>query len=327
MDYNKIELGGTLLGGADMGPPTGCLVLPTLDHSSKFFKGKAGYKSGLTSDFLPGVPSISGFFANSVVCKLNSTAGGASLGGESADANMLHGSSSHVIFQSKSKRPFYSPWKANKEDAVNAAALKAEEESVERQPAAEDKKYPHVQELWSLRSENGKPVGYMWEKETIVDRQQERVPLALLMSQTKAAMVDPKKPWPRDWIGVARRAGEGGKFDIVSLVKQLTAAGASAISVNSDGVLFGGSLEDITKAYVQAPPRRGDAVTLVPIASTVRLQVVASVTLVVEIAMPNKLGAGSTVALVLLNRDLETFDFDNSGQQALKLLHSKVLVP
>ncbi|KAL7516644.1 hypothetical protein ACHAWF_000070, partial [Thalassiosira exigua] len=102
-----------------------------------------------------------------------------------------------------------------------------------------------------------------------VDRQRERVPLALLMSQTKAAMIDPQKPRLRDWIGAVRRAGEGGKFvivpeckrmepvsgslrkryDLAKLVKQLTAAGSPAISVNSDGVMFGGALEDITKAH------------------------------------------------------------------------------
>eukprot|EP00986_Skeletonema_menzelii_P018091 scaffold24781_cov74-Skeletonema_menzelii.AAC.1 len=38
------------------------------------------------------------------------------------------------------------------------------------------------------------------------------------------------------------------RFDVSKIVKQLTTAGASAISVNSDGVLFGGSMEDITKA-------------------------------------------------------------------------------
>ncbi|KAL7546772.1 hypothetical protein ACHAWF_010106 [Thalassiosira exigua] len=437
--YKKRELEGTLSGGADMGPPTGCLVLPTLDCGSKLFGGKAGYESGLASDFLPGVPSISGFFANGVVGKLDGTVGGASLGGGSADPNMLHGSSSqYVVFRSKSKRPFYSPRKA-KEDAANAAALKAEEESAERQLAAEDDKRTLMSKNFGSsddsaaaapRSENGELVvrrrevhsgralsvstvewsvaektarptsaleGYMWEKETTVDRQRERVPLAQLMSQTKAAMIDPQKPRPRDWIGAVRRAGEGGNFvivpeckrmapvsgslrkryDLAKLVKQLTAAGAPAISVNSDGVLFGGALEDITKAReasnsaavsaslesgvddgdgVVAPPvlasdlllypyqlyklrlAGADAVTLVvgalegkdllyltKIASTVQLQVVASVTPEVQIEMLNKLGAGSIVALVLSNRDLETFDFDNSGEQALRLLQSEAL--
>lgn len=55
----------------------------------------------------------------------------------------------------------------------------------------------------------------MWEKETQVDRLRERIPLALLMSQTKAAMMDPAKPKPRDWIGPVKRAGAGGNFVII----------------------------------------------------------------------------------------------------------------
>jgi indole-3-glycerol phosphate synthase len=165
------------------------------------------------------------------------------------------------------------------------------------------------------------------------------------------------------------------RYDVSKLVKQLTEAGAPAISVNSDGVLFGGSMDDITRAReasdaaavaeslnssdgdgVVAPPvlasdlllypyqlyklrlAGADAVTLLvgalegkdllyltKIASTVQLQVVASVTSEVQISMVNKLGAGSVVALVVSNRDLETFGFDDSGEQALKLLRSEAL--
>jgi len=164
------------------------------------------------------------------------------------------------------------------------------------------------------------------------------------------------------------------RYDISKLVKQLTVAGAPAVSVNSDGVLFGGSLEDITKAReasnaaavaqsldsddgVVAPPivasdlllypyqlyklrlAGADAVTLVvgaleskdllyltKIASTIQLQVLASVTSEVQIDMlSSKLGPGSIQALVLSNRELETFDFDHSGDQALSLLKSEAL--
>jgi indole-3-glycerol phosphate synthase len=165
------------------------------------------------------------------------------------------------------------------------------------------------------------------------------------------------------------------RYDISKLVKQLTEAGAPAISVNSDGVLFGGSMDDITRAReasdaaavaeslnstdgdgAVAPPvlasdlllypyqlyklrlAGADAVTLLvgalegkdllyltKIASTVQLQVVASVTSEHQISMVNKLGAGSVVALIVSNRDLETFEFDESGEQALKLLRSEAL--
>jgi indole-3-glycerol phosphate synthase len=37
------------------------------------------------------------------------------------------------------------------------------------------------------------------------------------------------------------------QYNLSKLIKQLTAAGAPAISVNSNGVLFGGSMDNITK--------------------------------------------------------------------------------
>mmetsp|Transcript_34261 Transcript_34261/g.63054 ORF Transcript_34261/g.63054 Transcript_34261/m.63054 type:complete len:1066 (+) Transcript_34261:238-3435(+) len=441
--YKKKELEGTLLGGEDMSPPTACLVLPTLDRGAKLFGGKTGYESGMVSDYMSGIPSISGFFANGVLGKLDGTIAGST--GGSANDNMLHGSSSqYVVFRSKTKRPFYSPQKA-KEEAANAAALKAEEENAEHQLAAEDEKRTLMSknfgsdsnddaetsaasaaaprsdngELivrrreihsgramsvssveWSVAEKTAKPTsvleGYMWEKETQVDRLRERVPLANLLSQTKAAMMNPMGGKPRDWIGpVKRAAGDDGNFvivpeckrmepvsgslrnryDLSKLVKYLTAAGAPAISVNSDGVLFGGTMEDVTKAReasnaaavaesldssdgdgVVAPPvlasdlllypyqlyklylAGADAVTLVvgaleskdlvyltKIANTIQLQVVASVTSEVQINMLSKLGPGSVVAMVISNRDLETFDFDNSGEQALALLRSDAL--
>ena len=55
----------------------------------------------------------------------------------------------------------------------------------------------------------------MWEKETEVDRQRERIPLANLLSNTKTAMMDPTKPKPRDWIGSVKQAGADGNFVII----------------------------------------------------------------------------------------------------------------
>jgi indole-3-glycerol phosphate synthase len=108
----------------------------------------------------------------------------------------------------------------------------------------------------------------MWDKETEVDRFRERVPLANLLSQCKLSAVDPSKPKPRDWVGPVKEAAKSGKFviipeckrmepgigslrkryDLRKLVKEFTVNGAPSISVNCDGVLFGGSLEDLTKA-------------------------------------------------------------------------------
>lgn len=186
-----------------------------------------------------------------VLGKLDGTLGGA--GTTSANDNMLHGSSSqYVVFRSKTKRPFYSPSKA-KADAADAAAQRAEEDAAERQLDAEDAKRALMTKSfgtgeaaprsedgelvvrrreihsgramsvstveWSVAEKTAKPTsaleGYMWEKETQVDRLRERISLALLLSQTKMAMADPTKPKPRDWIGPVKRAGAGGNFVII----------------------------------------------------------------------------------------------------------------
>ena len=106
--YKKKEFKGKLLGGEDMSPPTACLVLPTLDRGAKLFGGHTGYESGMVSDYMSGIPSIPGFFANGVLGKLDGTIAGTT--GGSANDNMLHGSSSqYVVFRSKTKRPFYLP--------------------------------------------------------------------------------------------------------------------------------------------------------------------------------------------------------------------------
>ena len=278
---------------------------------------------------------------------------------------------------------------------------------------------------WSVAEKMARPTsaleGFMWEKETQVDRLRERVSLALLLSQCKLSMSDPKSPKPRDWIGPVKEAGSDGKFviipvslhlnsyvvfirmdylciytiftillkeckriepslgslrkryDIPKIVKQLVAAGAPAFSINSDGVLFGGSLEDITAARqasnaaasaessvlddgVVSPPilasdlllypyqlyklrmagadavnlvvgalENKDLVYLTKIAATINLQVLAVCTSEPQINMITSLAPGSINALVLSNRELESFEFDSTGQQALSLLKSDVL--
>lgn len=250
---------------------------------------------------------------------------------------------------------------------------------------------------WSVAEKMAKPTsvleGYMWDKEAQVDRWRERISLALLLSQCKASMVDPKSPKPRDWIRPVLEAGSDGKFviipeckrldpstgslrkryDISKIVKQLVAAGAPALSVNSDGILFGGSLEDITAARqacntaavaestelgdgVISPPllasdlllypyqlyklrmagadavnlvvgalENKDLVYLTKIAATINLQVLAVCSSEPQIDLVLNLPTGSISALVVSNRDLETFNFDSTGQQALSLLKGEAL--
>jgi len=234
--------------------------------------------------------------------------------------------------------------------------------------------------------------GFVWGKEAEVDRFRERVPLANLVSQCKLANLDAKMPQPRSWIDSIKRAAQESNFviipeikrlepssgslrrryDLSKLTKQLTLAGAPAFSVNCDGVLFGGSMDDVTTARevsstfiletesadegVVAPPvlasdlilypyqlyklrlasadafnlivgalETKDLLYLTKIAGTLQMQTIASVTSEVQISAITKLSPGSISALVVSNRKLETFDFDDSGEQALALLKSNAL--
>jgi indole-3-glycerol phosphate synthase len=123
---------------------------------------------------------------------------------------------------------------------------------------------------WSVAEKTATPTstleGYMWDKETEVDRFRERVPLSNLVSQSRLSSMDPSTPKRRDWIGPVKSAAASGKFviipeckrtepvtgslrkryDLNKLAKEFTLAGVPALSVNCDAVLFGGTLDDIT---------------------------------------------------------------------------------
>jgi len=125
---------------------------------------------------------------------------------------------------------------------------------------------------WSVVDKIATPTsvfeGFMWDKEAEVDRFRERVPLANLVSQCRLSAVDPSNPRPRDWLGPVKEAAKSGSFviipeckrmepgtgslrkryDIAKLTTEFTVAGVPAISVNCDGILFGGTLDDVTKA-------------------------------------------------------------------------------
>lgn len=299
MGYKRRTLGENIEGKASFNP-TGCFLFPTLDRGNKFFLGKAGFESDAASQFLPSVQCISGFFSNGVIGSLQTN-----MGILEEPASLYGSASGYILFGSKSGRPLYSPSQAAADELEDVSQQQQEElaeraldvEEKKRQERIKtfdvEKKAPRDEDgeliikrrevhsgraltvsavEWSVAEKTATPTsaleGFMWDKETEVDRFRERVPLANLLSQCKLYQLDPSKPKPRDWIGPVKEVAKGGKFviipeckrmepvmgslrkryDISKLAKEFALAGTPAISVNCDAVLFGGSLEDVTKA-------------------------------------------------------------------------------
>lgn len=402
--------------------PACCFLISTLDRGSKFFQGKQGYESTTAARMLPGVPCVSGFFANGIIGKMDGT--------DEAKIGVQGSASGYYLFGSKSGRPVYLAAAA----AAEKAALeeeKAAQETLQRAQEAEDakrdartKSVADMEERaprsvdgelilkrrevhsgraltvstveWSVAEKAAKPSsaleGFMWDKETEVDRFRERVPLSNLVSQCRSSVAEPEAPKPRDWIGRVKQAAADGSFvvipeckrsdpaggtlrrryDLAKLVRDFTVAGAPAVSVNCDPILFGGTLDHISEARkassqaavetlsvdgVIVPPilasdlilypyqlyklrlAGADAVNLVggalankdilyltKIASSLQLQALVTVTSEVQIErLTEALPAGSLDGVIVSNRELEDFSFDNTGEQALSLLKSTAL--
>jgi len=422
MGYKKKQLDDSFAqgssGSSNLFTPAGCLFMPTIDRGTKLF-GKLGYESSQLSQFLPIISSISGFYTNGMIGKLN----------DKDSQVMIHGSGScYALIGSKSNRPIHNSAggkkKENKElesesSSKNGASVIDKIDPISNDQYINDDSKPAPRsedgELmlkrrdvhsgralsvssveWSVAENIATPTstleGFMWDKETEVDRFRERVPLINLVSQCKLATLDPSKMNPRDWAGSIKLASQNSKFVIIpeikrlepstgtlrkrynirKLAKQLTLGKASSISVNCDGVIFGGSLEDITQAREESTktilgfPSAEDGVIALPIiasdlilypyqlyslflagadafvliagalkkkdllyltkiASTLKLQTIISVTSEVQINSVTSLSTGSIDALVVSNRDLETFSFDDEGKQALDLLRSNAM--
>lgn len=295
--YKKKELRGTFSDDKKAFNPSGCFVFPTLDRGQALFGGKAGFESSAIAQYIPSVPAIGGFFSNGVIAAMD----------ENDDQVMVHGSAScYALVGSKSGRPIYSAskitvekeeadQKAKDEERAELAAAAENELNTAKDLSAdsdEDKPAPRSEDgelitkrreihsgraltvstvQWSVADNMAKPSsaleGFMWDKETEVDRFRERVPLSNLLSQCRLYDLDPAKPRPRDWIGTVKTAAEKGfviipelkrtepisgslrkRYDVNKLTKQFVGGGALALSVNCDKVLFGGVLEDITES-------------------------------------------------------------------------------
>lgn len=297
--YKKKELESTFAQDSKPFQPSGCLMFPTLDRGKKFFGGKSGYESSAVVEYVPNLPSLGGFFCNGVIARLDDADKQVMVHG-SASCYVLVGSKSRrpIFSAAKAREEKERAELLAKKQEEERKALEAENEKKlkaardlslgvdEEKPAprsADGELIIKRREVhsgraltvssvqWSVAEKMATPTsaleGFMWDKETEVDRLRERVPLSNLVSQCKLVDMDPSKPKPRDWIGPVRAAARQGfviipelkrtepmtgslrkRYDVKKLTKQFIKAGATALSVNCDQVFFGGSLEDITES-------------------------------------------------------------------------------
>jgi small ligand-binding sensory domain FIST len=80
--------------------PTGCFIFSTLDRGTKFFLGKPGFESRQVAQFLPTIPSIAGFFCNSVIGTLDDIS---ATNPRLPNDSFLHGSASGYFLIGSSK--------------------------------------------------------------------------------------------------------------------------------------------------------------------------------------------------------------------------------
>ncbi|EEC45823.1 predicted protein [Phaeodactylum tricornutum CCAP 1055/1] len=281
---------------------SGCFVIPTLDRGNKFFQGKPGYESGTVARILPTLPTISGFFSNGII-GITEGDGDTSTGvqGSATGYTLIGSKTDRPIFSPAAAAAAHTAAQEEKEAQeaeAEAQALVAEANSkvgesytqgsngvVKTAPRSEDgeliikRREVHSGRAmtvsaveWSVAEKAAIPTstleGFMWDKETEVDRFRERVPLVNLVSQCRLSQMDPKAPKPRGFVVPIQQMVSEGKFvvipeckrmeptigslrrryDLSKLARDFTFDGAVAISVNCDAVLFGGSLGDVTAA-------------------------------------------------------------------------------
>lgn len=247
--------------------PAACWLIPTMDRGNKFFLGnKAGYESTTAARMMPTVPSISGFFSNGVIVTGQTVQGSAS---------------GYFLFGSRSGRPVYSPQvdtstrdtpiKSEQSSRRPSRAVTALEDRAPRNEYGElilRRREVHAGRAltvstveWSVAEKSAQPTsaleGFMWDKETEVDRYRERVPLANLVSQCKLAQTDPRSPKPRDFVAALKMTSQDfviipeikqtdpatgslhRRFDVKRQTRNFTTAKAAALCVNCDSIFSG----------------------------------------------------------------------------------------
>ncbi|GMH50925.1 hypothetical protein TL16_g00904 [Triparma laevis f. inornata] len=385
--YKKIAL-EEAFEGKTMFKPAACLTLPTMDRGQKLFGDRGnsqGLESGIVTEYLGSTVSNSGFFNNGVFASLYPGASQTSVFGSAG---------LHVVIGAKSDRPV---WGGGGEEQNGADAEKQKTSpSLKKIAAPRDEdgelvlKRREVQSgraisvstiNWSVAGKEAVPTSqleyFLWEKETEVDRLRERNPLANILSNCKAFMMNPDNAKCLDWVGGIRRGRGGGlatvpefkkadpnigslrkRYLISQLADEFKEGGACAVSVNCDGVMFGGSLEDLESVREACPDlpllasdlilypyqiyrlrmSGADAINLIAAASTTKdilysakiakslgLQVCVCVNSVAQFKKLELLDAGVIDAISCSNREWEDMSLNVGGKRAVEILGSQEL--
>ncbi|GMH92756.1 hypothetical protein TrVE_jg12071 [Triparma verrucosa] len=389
--YKKIAL-EEAFEGKTMFRPAACLTLPTMDRGQKLFgdrPGSGGLESGIVTEYLGSRVSNSGCFNNGVFASLDP--------GVCSETSVFGSAGLHVVIGPKSDRHVWgsegfegSEQTADDSDPApvspslkKVAAPRDEDgELVLKRREVQSGRAISVSTInWSVAGKEAVPTSqleyFLWEKETEVDRLRERNPLANILSNCKAFMMNPENAKTLDWVGAIRKSSESGlatipefkradpnigslrkRYLITQLADEFKEGGAAALSVNCDGVMFGGSPEDLENVREACPnlpllasdliiyPYQiyklrmsgADAINLVAAASTPKdilysakigkslgLQVCVCVNSVAQFKKLENLDAGVIDAISCSNREWEDMSLDATGQRAIGILKSAEL--
>jgi len=292
--YKKVQLTETLLLGGGSIEPTAAFCWSTQDRGAKYF-GIPSYESRTLTEFLPNVGCVSGFFANGVIGRLDQH--------DEQPPQVFGSATTYALLRPvRGDRPRYTPAMKRAEhnennntddDESTTTASTTTTTTTNTKAAPRD---PDTGELiwkrrevhsgraltvstveWSVADKAAVPTsvleGFLWDKETEVDRFRERVPLSNLVSQSRNnnAAFTTTRPWTK---GIIEKYNNNKKKKLVlipeckrqdpasttvlhgrynaktlakSFIDYIGNDDVPALSVNCDAVLFGGTLEDVTQ--------------------------------------------------------------------------------
>ena len=255
--------------------PAAVLVFPTMDRGKKLFGEDECETLSVTRSLGDTVPKF-GFFGNSVFCAIDERLED----GREGQTQLFGSAGMHVVLGPKSARPIQRmssrQVQSRDEDLGVAAPRDSDGELIIRRREVQSGRAIAVSTIeWSVAEKATNPTSkledFMWQKETEIDRLRERNPLANVLNNYKAFMMNPdnangsRPSWSasiRDAISstgsiviipeLKRTDPDGGilreRYDAGTLAREFASSGATSLSVNCDGCVFGGSLDDVEAA-------------------------------------------------------------------------------